>query len=311
MGGFRFGADFAVDGDRCEAWLYTPVEAADAEPPVIVMAPGLAMERRWRLPAFARRFAEAGVAALLFDYRGFGDSEGTARVVDAERHVADYRAALERARDLDRTGDRVALWGTGFGAGHALTVAAEVPVDALAVQTPFLDGRAQARRRFGQAGTRWAAWATLAALRDRFRAATWRSPHYVPVAGEPGDRAVLTSPGAKAGYERSVPDDAEWPNRCSARVLAQVPFYRPLAEADAVDCPVLVVQAEDDDVVTAPPIDDLVATVDDVERVRMELDHFDVYTSAFRRVVDREAAFLAQHLLERSERRAERQRLSQ
>ena len=296
MGGFRFGADFEVEGDRCEAWLYTPVDDADADPPVVVMAHGFAGERRWRLPAFARRFAEHGVAALLFDYRGFDGSDGTEHVVDPDRHVADYRAAVERARGLDRTGDRVGLWGTSFSAGHALTVAADEPVDALAVQVPFLDGFRQTRLRFGQEGAGWLAWALLAGLRDRLRALTWRSPHYVPVAGEPGEHAVLTSPSAKAGYERLVPDDEEWPNRCSARVLSKVPFYRPLASADEVDCPVLVLQGTSDDVVPEPPIDDLVDVVDDVERVRMDVGHFDVYTSAFERTVEREATFLARHL---------------
>lgn len=298
MGGFRFGANFAVDGETCEAWLYAPVEDPEHDAPTVVMAHGFAGERRWRLPALARRFAERGVAALLFDYRGFDASDGTRHLVDPGRHVADYRAAVERARDLDRTGDSVALWGTSFSAGHALTVASEERVDALALQVPFLDGPRQLRLRWGQAGTRWLAWALLAGLRDRFRAATWRSPHYVPVAGQPSERAVLTSESAKSGYERMVPDDGEWPNRCAARVLTKVPFYRPIAGVDTVDCPVLVVQSEDDDVVPDPPIEDLVDAVDDVERVRLDVGHFDVYTSAFDRVAEREAVFLARHLLE-------------
>lgn len=297
MGGFRFGADFDVDGDRCEAWLYTPVEAEEADPPVVVMAHGLAGERRWRLPAVARRFAEDGVATLLFDYRGFDGSEGTPHVVDPGRHVADYRGAVERARGLDRVGDSVGLWGTGFSAAHALTVAAERRVDVLAMQMPFLDGRRQARLRFGQEGIGWAAWALFSGLRDRFRALTRRSPHYVPVAGEPGERAALTTPGTKADYRRLVPEVEEWPNRFSARALTQVPFYRPLKGAEGVDCPVLIVQGERDDVVPDAPIDDLVDTVDDVERVRMDAGHFDVYTSAFERTVEREAQFLARHLL--------------
>jgi hypothetical protein len=56
-------------------------------------------------------------------------------------------------------------------------------------------------------------------------------------------------------------------------------------------------QGERDDVVPDPPIDDLVDAVDDVERVRLDVDHFGVYTSAFERVAEREATFLARHLL--------------
>lgn len=296
MGGFRFGVDFDVEGDTCEAWLYAPVETAENDAPTVVMAHGFGAERRWRLPALARRFAEAGVAALLFDYRGFDGSEGTRHVVDPARHVADYRAAVERARSLDRTGDRVALWGTSFSAGHALAVAAEADVAALAVQVPFLDGFRTTRLRFGQEGVRWLVWALVAGLRDRVRALTRRSPHHVPVAGDPGERAVLTSPGAKAGYETLVPADEEWANRCSARVLSTVPFYRPVTRAGDVDCPTLVVQGTRDDVVPDPPIEDLVDAVDDVERVRLDVDHFAVYREAFEEVAERHAGFLARHL---------------
>jgi alpha-beta hydrolase superfamily lysophospholipase len=40
------------------------------------MAHGFGAERAFQLPADADRFVDRGVAALLFDYRGFGDSEG-------------------------------------------------------------------------------------------------------------------------------------------------------------------------------------------------------------------------------------------
>jgi alpha-beta hydrolase superfamily lysophospholipase len=66
---------FAAGHDTCAAWLYPA--AADKEPrPIIVMAHGLTGTRRDRLGAFAERFAAAGIAALVFDHRGFGDSTG-------------------------------------------------------------------------------------------------------------------------------------------------------------------------------------------------------------------------------------------
>jgi len=83
------------------------------QPPVVVMAHGFGLERRFGLPAFAERLRAAGLAVLLFDYRGFGDSGGAPRgLVDARRHLADFAAAVRCARELkgvDRT--RVALWG--------------------------------------------------------------------------------------------------------------------------------------------------------------------------------------------------------
>jgi len=298
---FRHGADFRSDGVRCDARLYRPTRGED--PPVVVLAPGFAAEKAWQLPAVAREFAARGVAALVFDYRGFGASDGTPRhAVDPERQVADWRAAVDHARGHEATGDRVALWATGLAASHALTVAAEEPVEALSLSVPFLDGRAQARHRASQAGAGWLARAGLAVVRDYLRAATFRGPHYVPVAGDPNEFAVLNAPGARAGYEATVPDCEEWPNECAARALAKVPFYRPLADLGTVGCPTLVVQAADDDVVPAGPIDRLVDRLDDVERVRYDVGHFDLYVDAFDRVVEREASFLARWLAPGAER---------
>ena len=72
-------------------------------------------------PARARRaFAEAGIDALVFDYRGFGDSDGRAppgRGVRRQRQ--DYHAAVAAARHLPGVDpDRIALWGTSYAGGH-------------------------------------------------------------------------------------------------------------------------------------------------------------------------------------------------
>jgi alpha-beta hydrolase superfamily lysophospholipase len=97
------------------------------------MGHGFGAERRFRLPAFAERLCAAGLAVLLFDYRGFGDSEGTPRgLVDPGRHLADFAAAVRYAQELKGVdGARLALWGTFLSGGHALVTAARLPGIAL------------------------------------------------------------------------------------------------------------------------------------------------------------------------------------
>ena len=75
------------------------------------------------------RFAEAGFAVLIFDYRYFGESEGRPRQLLLTRlQREDVQAAVRFARSqagIDP--NRIALWGTSLGGGHVFYVAVEAP----------------------------------------------------------------------------------------------------------------------------------------------------------------------------------------
>jgi fermentation-respiration switch protein FrsA (DUF1100 family) len=77
------------------------------------MGSGISCVRDQGLDAFGERFAAAGIAALTFDYRHFGDSGGEPRsLMSARRQRDDFRAALAFARSLDWVDSgRVAIWG--------------------------------------------------------------------------------------------------------------------------------------------------------------------------------------------------------
>jgi dienelactone hydrolase len=70
----REDIEFRSQGDPCTAWLYPATGGGSS--PAVVMAHGLSGTRRDGLGPFAERFADAGISALLFDHRGFGDSAG-------------------------------------------------------------------------------------------------------------------------------------------------------------------------------------------------------------------------------------------
>lgn len=74
---------------------------------MIVMGHGFGAERRFRLPAFAERLCATGMAVLLFDYRGFGDSKSAPRgLVDPKRYLADFAAAAHHAASIGLSGWR-------------------------------------------------------------------------------------------------------------------------------------------------------------------------------------------------------------
>src|SRR5215467_2298097 len=112
--------EFGAGADRCVAWLY-PAVGATAPGPVVVMAHGLSGTRRDGLGPFAERFAAAGLTALLFDHRGFGDSGGEPDLFEPRRQLEDWRAAIASARALPGVDpERVATFGSSMGGGNAL-----------------------------------------------------------------------------------------------------------------------------------------------------------------------------------------------
>ncbi len=121
----RSATSFDSHGVSCAATVYRAEPLTAGPVPVIVMAHGFGSVRALRLYSYAERFAAAGYAVVVFDYRGFGDSEGEPRqLLDISMQHQDWRAALAFARTLeDVDADRVVAWGTSFAGGHVLTLA--------------------------------------------------------------------------------------------------------------------------------------------------------------------------------------------
>lgn len=260
------------------------------------MAHGLAALRTFGLEPYARAFVAAGMAVLRFDYRGFGDSEGSPRqLVDHRRHLQDWRAALAHVRSLPEVdGDRVALWGSSYGGGHVLrTAARDHDVAAAVVQVPFVDGLATlAHLPLGAATS-----LVPHALRDVGRMLTRRPPHTVPVVARPGEIGAMTTPESHDGYMAIVPDDAPWDNAIPARLMLTLPLYRPGRDAAGIRCPVHVTYAEQDSLIPVGAVARVVGRLRDVEAHRESYGHFDVYDGPeFDAAVASQTAFLQRHL---------------
>lgn len=294
----REDTDFTSHGTRCAAWLYRDDEVDD--PPIVVMANGYGLERSHRLPAYAERFADHGLAVLVFDYRYLGDSGGEPRqLMSPDEQLRDWMTAIDHARSLDGVdGDRLGLWGVSFSGGHVVAAAAEDgDVDALSALVPNSDLLRTNLYLARKAGIGQFVRSNLAAVRDLARGALGRDPYYVPIAAEPDEFAALNLPGTLAGYESVTGDD--WDNRVAPRSFLTLGNYRPVTRADRVDCPTLVINGERDNIVPPSIVDRLVERLDDVERVSLPIGHFDVYTGeTFETVVDKQVDFLTEHLLD-------------
>ena len=96
----RSDIEFDAEGVTLRGWLYRPDDASGPLP-TIVMAHGFSAVKEMYLDAYADRFAEAGLAVLVFDNRGFGASDGEPRQeIDPWSQVRDYRHAITFAGQL-------------------------------------------------------------------------------------------------------------------------------------------------------------------------------------------------------------------
>lgn len=273
---------FDSHGVRCEAWRLTARSEAlttTAGRPCVVMAHGFGATRDAGLLPFAERFADAGADVMVFDYRGFGTSDGWPRQdVDHRRHREDYRSAVAAARELDGVDpERIVLWGSSYSGGHVIVVAAGDPrVAGVISQGAAMDGLAAFRGVQQTSGSGKALSLTAAGLKDLARWATRREPGLVPIVGEPGTTAVISAPGAVAGYRNIM--GPTFRNEMCARGILRIAANRPVRHAAGVSCPTLLVIAESDNIAPVASVHEVARRLGDrAETVSFDCGHFDIY----------------------------------
>lgn len=293
MIGRRLDVSFSSDGDVCRGWLFMPDAESSA---LVILGHGLGATREFGLEPYARRFADAGIAALAFTYRHFGDSGGQPRqLLDIERQLADWAAAIAYARRLDGIdSERIALWGTSFGGGHVIEAAArDGSVAAVVSQCPFTDGLAGVRA----ASPRSLARGVLPAIRDEVARVRNKPPVLIPLVGPHGSAALMTSPDSESGYRALIPADVDFENGVSARFINRVGLYRPGRSARNVAAPILFCICDEDAV--APPAAALryAATAPRGEVQPYPVGHFEIYRGEpFEQAVRDQTEFLVRHL---------------
>ncbi|MGY6655534.1 alpha/beta hydrolase [Amycolatopsis sp. TRM77291] len=241
----RIKVAFDSRGTTCAGYLYLP-PAPDGPLPCVVLSHGFSGTMD-RLFPHAERFATEGMAALVFDYRGFGESDGEPRqLADIDGQQDDLRAAIGFARAHDHIEPRaVMLWGNSLGGAHVVSVAAGDPdIVAVVAQIPFngfpkrVEGRStwQTLRLLGAIG-----W-------DALRGKLGLRPYYIPMVGQPGELAVAATAEAEQ-HIRTLTGGGEtslWRNSVAPRALLSMMRYHPDEAAARLTMPLLVCVAADD-----------------------------------------------------------------
>jgi dipeptidyl aminopeptidase/acylaminoacyl peptidase len=167
------------EGTRLAAEFWTPKEAVEGELlATILLLHGWGGLKEHLNATYAPKFAAAGFAVLAFDYRGWGESEGRLVLPEPQPSPDEQGEVLVRARVIREVVDpfdqildvvsaldwlcgepvvdteRIGVWGSSYGGGHAVVIAAlDERIKALVAQVSgqdsaqFEEARAQARGR--------------------------------------------------------------------------------------------------------------------------------------------------------------------
>jgi fermentation-respiration switch protein FrsA (DUF1100 family) len=180
-----------ADGLTLGAW-FIPGPTGDA--PAVLVANGNGGHRGLRAP-LARALSSAGLAVLLFDYRGYGGNPGS----PSEQGLAlDVRAA--RSYLLEEAGvpaGRLVYYGESLGGAVVTELAVEHPPAGLLLRSPFVDLAAVGSEHYPFLPVRWL-------LRDRYPVAEQVARVLAPTTVVYGGRDTIVPPE----HSRRVADAA-------------------------------------------------------------------------------------------------------
>lgn len=273
----RLPSQFISNGVQCAANLYvTDPEARNL--PAILMLHGWGGIQDALTTPFYQAFLDAGFAVMTFDYATWGDSQGLPRnQINPWQRVRDADAALSHLKSQIQIDPRkIVLWGTSFGGGHAVELAAEHPsLLGLIAQVPMLDGRD-------------ALFATpLAQMPKLFSNAfkdliPFTAPTYIPVVAPEGEFATMNRDNAYSvlmlGMQQAgVANTDRYDNRVTAGSILNIGLYRPFKKLKNIRVQTLLIGGTRDSVApfTAHKIDRWQNPY--LQYKTLDADHFEPY----------------------------------
>ena len=272
------------DGVTLRGWHYVP-EGRRGPAPTVVMAHGFSAVKEMHLDRFAEAFAGAGLAALVFDNRCFGASDGEPRQdIDPWLQVRDYRDAITYACTLAETDPaRIGVWGSSYSGGHVLVLGAiDRRIRCVASQVPLISGHRNARRLIRADLMAPVQAAFEADRRDRYAG---KPPAMIPVVSEdPAGPAALPTPDSWRWFTETGRSRAPaWRNEVTLRSVEMFTEYEPGAYIGFVSpTPLLMVVALGDHLTVADQALAAYERAPEPKRlVTLKGGHFDAYVAGF------------------------------
>lgn len=289
--------EIGTAGERIRGTLYSP--SVKYPVPGVVLAHGWGMCAGGDLEEYAQAVARRGFAALTFDFRRLGKSEGLPRQeINPYDQIEDYRTAITWLSTQPGVRPRgLGVWGSSYSGGHVLVVAAtDSRVGAVVAQVPTISGYSAALRKTHPDH--------LDELRERFHAdrlarLEGSEPKIVQMVGPKG--ADVAYPGEDS-YRYMTAQGAivpEWRNEVTMRSLEIARAYEPGVWIERIGpTPLLMIAASKD---TTTPIDMQLDAFASAREPKCLLlingGHYSAYEQHFEETSEAAADWFVNHLI--------------
>ncbi|KAL8270191.1 hypothetical protein Esti_005866 [Eimeria stiedai] len=300
-----------VEGSKLHCWLFFPSIPLNGKrpPPVVIGAYGLGVQKDIALVPFATSMASEGFAAVIFDYRHWGVSEGLPRhVADPQKQIVDLLAVMQHLKDTAGLGgkvdaNRMTVYGSSLGGGVVLATASllnrdknplKENVKALVAAVPFVSGHKQRSESFKRRSIFQSIRIVGAILRDWvLQHLSTRRAVYVQLVRPATASGLSVMPLKPSEYDiwasrtplTGNKVDGAWENKLAARSLHNLTAFQvDNLVVDYLDTPGLLIAGSEDKIC---PVDHIVQMaqrhLEQAGRKKLEvraypLDHFGFLT---------------------------------
>jgi dipeptidyl aminopeptidase/acylaminoacyl peptidase len=242
--------------------------------PLIVLCHGFCGVRELLLPAFAEAFVDAGFSTITFDYHGFGDSDDERGRLVPKTQIADILSVVNWAKMLKSIDkNRIGLWGTSLGGCHVFGAAAQDPsIRCIVSQLAFADGEEIVMGKMTKE-ERVNFLMILNRMSDKQNKTG--KEMFVEIT------KVLSDSESRLFFENNKVNHPKMDIKIPFLTVREILEYKPFLDAANVNCPVLIIIADND---TVNPPEQGYALFDAVRINNKQLyveenaHHYDMYT---------------------------------
>lgn len=284
---------FYSEGCRLTGYWRTP-DTVDGPLRAIIQGPGwLGLKDAKLYVRYHQELVDAGFGVLVFDYRGFGDSEGDRTRISFTGQLADLVNGVSYLSGRDDVDPEcIGVFGSGgTGGGNAVLLAAvDSRIKAAVSQVPVADGEDWLHRMRSE-------WEWLEFLKgldeDRRERATTGKGRLV----HPREEIMVPTQERRTTNIKGDVDD-RIPSAISLAAADEILEYRPLRAAETLTTPLLVIGVEGD---ATTPTDHAVRLYETTKGPRQLImqrrtTHYAAYDQYWERVTPRITAWFDTYL---------------